>query len=104
MIFDATKGDVAICDVAGTVCSGRVAIEWLGGVVASSTASAIRKVVADPIVLFAISHYPNPLRLMVEPAAAVAGKLTTAAADPSPVRSTFVGEAVTGIGTGSMLD
>ena len=99
VVEDAPKGDVAIAYVAGTLRSGGVAIERLCGVAACSAASAVREIVADPIVVgeFAFSHSPNPLRLIDEPAAAVAaGKLTTAAADPSPVRSTSgVGEVAT---------
>ena len=92
MIFDATKGDVAICDVAGTVRSGRISVERLGGVVAGSAASAVREIVTDPVVGFALSHSPNPLRLIEEPAADEAGKLATSATgEPTPADEATLG-------------
>ena len=50
MIFDAMQGHVAVTDGEGIVGSGCVAIEWLGGIVACSTARTVGKLVTDPFV------------------------------------------------------
>ena len=104
MIGNALQDHEAVGDI---LCAGGVLVKRLGQISASSAASAVRKIVTGPFLqsssavglaptLPSRRHY-QLLRLIDEPAAAVAaGKLTTAAADLSPVRSTsVVGEAAT---------